>query len=460
MKIISIALKNLHSLQGEHFIDLQNPNFLDSGIFLITGPTGAGKSTILDAITLALYGKVPRYTTTQVKEILSRGKAEAYAEVVFELQGQRYRSRWEVEVKKQKRKTEEELKTAMRISRLSNDGSSEIDITPEGRSNLVEKKVEELTGLNYERFLRSVMLAQGQFAAFLKAKSTEKAELLSQIMGADIYRRLSTEAYRIFHEEIKKEYEDLAKEIENFEKQIQQISPNRESLEQQLEEIKNNIHQQKIKKEEIATKYNTLLELQQKRNNYQEQEQKLKTLENQKQSIADLELQIQKHRQAFEAKAQMQLDTLKILEEEYQKNNQTISSLQNDIDNNQQKLNNLQVEHTSIEEEQKQFLRQKEIQLPLLEQAIELDVKIKTIQEECSASKNNYNSLQAECKKHQNQHDIKQKQYEQEHEQLTLFEQELEKKGQEKILQSELPRIIELHKSYAETQNQITQDEL
>ena len=93
MKILELRFKNLNSLSGEWFIDFTHPEYISNGIFALTGPTGAGKSTILDAICLALYGATPRLgkVTKSDNEIMSRQKGECFAEVLFESQAGRFR---------------------------------------------------------------------------------------------------------------------------------------------------------------------------------------------------------------------------------------------------------------------------------------------------------------------------------------------------------------------------------
>lgn len=97
MRILELRFKNLNSLQGEWKIDFSDPEYANNGIFALTGPTGAGKSTILDAICLALYGETPRLgkITKSDNEIMSRHTGECYAEVVFQSQTGIYRCHWE-----------------------------------------------------------------------------------------------------------------------------------------------------------------------------------------------------------------------------------------------------------------------------------------------------------------------------------------------------------------------------
>ena len=96
MKIQKVEFKNLNSLVGNWSIDFTDPNFVNSGIFAITGPTGAGKSTILDAICLALYGKTPRLDrlNQSSNDIMSRGTGECSSEVTFEINSTSYRCTW------------------------------------------------------------------------------------------------------------------------------------------------------------------------------------------------------------------------------------------------------------------------------------------------------------------------------------------------------------------------------
>jgi exonuclease SbcC len=97
MRIQNIRFQNLNSLTGIWEIDLTRPDFVSAGIFAITGPTGAGKTTILDAICLALYGRTPRLKTLSdsENEIMSRQTGECMAEVVFQIaSGRRYRCHW------------------------------------------------------------------------------------------------------------------------------------------------------------------------------------------------------------------------------------------------------------------------------------------------------------------------------------------------------------------------------
>ena len=200
MKICSVKFKNINSLQGEHTIPFDAPPLSESGLFALTGVTGAGKTTILDAITVALYGDIPRFKTTDVREIMTRGTGECWSEAEFESGGKRYRSKWSAQ--RAYKKAEGALQQPkMELAELPSGGFIETYLSK------VPAKVAEITGLTMEQFLRSVMLAQGDFAAFLKAKENERGELLERMAGTDEFSRISMAAF----EKTKSENENLKK---------------------------------------------------------------------------------------------------------------------------------------------------------------------------------------------------------------------------------------------------------
>ncbi|HYF34251.1 MAG TPA: AAA family ATPase, partial [Prosthecobacter sp.] len=197
MRLLAVRLQNLNSLSGRsHEVRFDAPPLSQAGVFLITGPTGAGKSTLLDAITLALYGRAARYGNDKADEMMSRHTAECQAEVDFEAGGKRLRATWRL--RRARGRAEGALQPVER--RLSRADTGEILAE---RSREIDQMVEQLTGLDCQRFLRSVLLAQGQFAAFLKAKPNERAELLEKITGTGIYSELSILAYRTYDEKQK-----------------------------------------------------------------------------------------------------------------------------------------------------------------------------------------------------------------------------------------------------------------
>lgn len=197
MRIEKVTFKNLNSLAGTWSIDFTNEHYQEDGIFAITGPTGAGKSTVLDAICLALYGQTPRLSTISksTNEIMTRQTGDCFAEVVFSTGKGRYRSHWSQ--RRARNKPEGALQPAKQ--ELVNLNTNEMVNLKKG----IADKINELTGLDFKRFTRSMLLAQGDFAAFLKASSDDRAVILEKITGMEIYSEISEKVYRRMDEEIK-----------------------------------------------------------------------------------------------------------------------------------------------------------------------------------------------------------------------------------------------------------------
>lgn len=199
MRILQVRFKNLNSLVGEWQINLTHPAFESDGIFAITGPTGAGKTTILDAICLALYGRTPRLNkvTKSGNEIMSRQTGECFAEVTFETQTGRYCCHWSQH--RARKKPDGELQAPKH--EISNAGSGEIF---ESKIRGVADQVESATGMDFDRFTRSMLLAQGGFSAFLQAAPDDRAPILEQITGTEIYSQISIRVHERQREEREK----------------------------------------------------------------------------------------------------------------------------------------------------------------------------------------------------------------------------------------------------------------
>ncbi|MDE1465213.1 AAA family ATPase [Spartinivicinus poritis] len=192
MKILSLRLKNINSLKGEWLIDFTAPDFANNGLFAITGPTGAGKTTLLDAICLALYHETPRLKVSVASnDLMSRHTAECSAEVEFEVKNNRYRASWQQ--RRARGKSKGKLQSPVAELAILNGSTNNVIIA----DKLAEtrKQIEAVTGLDFSRFTKSILLAQGGFAAFLNAKPNERAELLEELTGTDIYGNISQRVY-------------------------------------------------------------------------------------------------------------------------------------------------------------------------------------------------------------------------------------------------------------------------
>ncbi len=185
MKILNIHFKNINSLEGVNRIDFERPPFSESGVFAITGPNGSGKSSILDAVTLGLYGETFRFDRPG-QHVMTQHTTECYSAIEFALGQEKYRSSWQVQ--RQDANPEAELlPPEMKLIRLSDD---EVLGTT---AQQVCARITEITGMNFRNFTRSILLAQGDFAAFLNALDNERMDILEKIISADIYTDYKTE---------------------------------------------------------------------------------------------------------------------------------------------------------------------------------------------------------------------------------------------------------------------------
>ena len=227
MKILSVAFYNINSLKCDlpskaFTISFYRQPIVQTGLFAITGATGAGKTSILDAITVALYGRVARHGNSKPEEIMTRHTGECGSILIFSVknpstkQHEIYRSEWLL--KRARKRADGALQTPKmalfylgKTDDLLNDESVMLEnlageALPEtNTSTKVRDKIVEITGLDYNRFMRSVMLSQGEFAAFLKANESERGDLLERITGTEMYSAISKAAYK----KNKLEYEKL-----------------------------------------------------------------------------------------------------------------------------------------------------------------------------------------------------------------------------------------------------------
>lgn len=191
MRILSIRLKNINSIYGDWTIDLRHPDYRHYGIFAITGPTGAGKTTLLDAICLALYGRTPRVDVSAGgNEVMSRQSGECSSEVGFEVNGKVYRVAWHQH--RAGKKPDGNLQNIKReLAWCEDHNPLSTGTIIETGATVVLERIVELTGMKFEQFLRSMLLAQGGFAAFLQSMPKERSELLEQLSGTTVYSGIS-----------------------------------------------------------------------------------------------------------------------------------------------------------------------------------------------------------------------------------------------------------------------------
>lgn len=240
MRITRIKGENIASLAQPFDIDFCKPPLNEVDIFAITGPTGSGKSSLLDAVCLALYDATPRYesserksdtgidisgfeeSSTSTKQLLHRGAVEGFAEVSFVVNDTSYTARWEL--RRARKKATGKLQDVQMS--LVNNTTGKIY---QGKKTIVKDKIVSIIGLTYNQFVRAVLLAQGDFSAFLSAKDEEKGDILMRITGTEIYKTISQTIFQKTKEK-ETEYNELVAKYNLSE------LPSKEEIEQWIQE--------------------------------------------------------------------------------------------------------------------------------------------------------------------------------------------------------------------------------
>ncbi|MBR6296211.1 MAG: AAA family ATPase [Treponema sp.] len=235
MRIIKIEMENLNSLKGYWSIDFTHPDYETyHRLFVISGETGSGKTTILDAITLALYGKTPRQKNVSKteNEIMTRHTAYCRAVITYECKAGKFES--EFYQQRARKNPEGSLQAPeCRIKNL-HDGSEECGIAVKK----LEEKTSVIIQLDYTQFSRSIMLAQGEFDTFIMGDGRSRAAILSRLNGTEHYKEIGK---RICDRA--KKYKDELSEIETELRSVELLSD---------DEIKKLEEERKTKTEENA----------------------------------------------------------------------------------------------------------------------------------------------------------------------------------------------------------------
>ncbi len=277
MKILNIYFKNINSLEGENRIHFDQAPLADEGIFAITGQNGSGKSTILDVITLGLYGETFRFDRP-ADHVMTKSTTDSFAHVEFSLGTEKYRSSWTVN-RENVNNESSELTPQMKLLQLN--GSENL---LEDSTQKVRNRINSLTGMDFHSFTKSMVLAQGDFAAFLNALDSERMDILEKISGSDLY-----SSYKNQIEEKNLQAQTLLKQIEQDLNAIPLMdAATREAREDDLEDFKIQqkeleTEQQDIQQQLTSIRNKTALEkqienLSNKQQNLQQQSDKDKNL--------------------------------------------------------------------------------------------------------------------------------------------------------------------------------------
>ena len=224
MKILNVRFKNINTLKGEWEIHFDRSPLKESGLFAITGPNGSGKTTIFDAISLGIYGETARLKNSP-EQIMSKQTSRCFSMVTFSVNGNVYRSTWSLRSAQGKT-----LPPEMKLFEMN--GKERL---LEDKISMVRNRIAALTGLDFKRFSRSIMLVQGEFSAFLNALDNERAEILDKIVGKDICSEVSKAAFENAETAVKK-LQALKQEIQDFPLMHKSEVENLKETVQQLEE--------------------------------------------------------------------------------------------------------------------------------------------------------------------------------------------------------------------------------
>lgn len=440
MKILSVRFQNLNSLKGGHEIRFDQSPFLESGLFAITGPTGAGKTTILDAITIALYGRVHRHER-DATEVMSRHTAECFSEVEFEVKGKAYRARWAVR------------RSFGKVD--GNLGDVKMELSEVATNTILESKLSEvkprivaLTGLDYSQFLRSVMLSQGDFTRFLKANESERSALLEKITDTGIYSQISVWAHEKTRAE-KKKLELLQQQLNNealltpedqqaYQQKLQRLRQEEGSLKQTREALVQQLQWREhiLKLEQQQIRLEGLLDQQ-----LQEQ-----------QSLQPAFTQLARHQHAVAFKPDLVL--LEANEQQESLLLQNLSQASALLPQLKKNISQAQAESERLQQEAEQANQQLSHLEPLLEKILQLDAHIGHLREQFIRDRNAYQQSEAELNKVSAQAEAASRQHQQLQEETARLQGWLVSHQAEECLEKELSIFIQYLKDLKDVSRQ------
>jgi exonuclease SbcC len=392
MKILRVRFYNINSLRGEHTVDFSLAPLSDAGLFAITGATGAGKTTILDAITLALYGQVPRHETTSPEQVMSHGTGESWAEVEFEVNGQQYRSKWG-QYRARKRPDGKLQDPRMELSerKVAEDGAETWPFVETYKSK-VPLRVAELSGLEYRQFLRSVLLAQGEFTRFLKSTAGERAQLLEKITDTKKYSDISRAAFE------KAKLEALqADTLRTGLAGVMLLSPEEVAfLEAEVQGLQQQLTEASATQQKLQETQTWLRRLQELRTRHQESQTRQVQLAAQTDTLTPLRQRLDLHTQAAPFATDWAL--VRQADQHISRLHQEVSQFQQQLPRLQQLRDTAATARTAAQQAHEAATATRQEQEPRLREAEQLDNQVREVEKLLLAAKEEYEEKNELCK--------------------------------------------------------------
>ena len=344
MKPLLLKISGLNSFLEEQTIDFEK--LTKRGIFGIFGPTGSGKSSVLDALTLALYGKIVRGT----KEFINEDCDKAYIYFKFAIKSGQNEKIYVVE--RLYKKNDDKTANASKVRLYLIENNENIPIAE--KVNTVNKTIEDIIGLSFDNFTRSVILPQGKFSEFLKLKGKERREMFEKIFHLEKYGKDMEERLSIKNKDNINKLSDIESKIsvygdvsnDKFEELIESIK--------KLEERKNIVsecHNKLIKKyDESKILFDNITEL----NKYNNE---IEILENKKSDIDLKRKEVVKMQKALEIKPYI---------DAFKKSELNLKNINDDFYNTEQKYNKAKIEYENIKTEYENIKTEYDIKMPKL----------------------------------------------------------------------------------------------
>jgi len=394
MKILKLEFKNINSLYGGWKIDFTNENYRrNRNVFLIHGPTGSGKTSILDAITLALYGKTARQKAINKgdagNEVMTRETAGCYSRITYETEDGVYISEWS-----QHRARNSVSGTLQEPEYLIRKRDGETISSGRASSSALEKATVKIVKLDFNQFCRSVMLAQGEFNKFLDCGEKERAEILEKLNQSGRYRDIAVKIGERFKAEEQKcnelriQHDEIAKNILSGD-ELKELTTKRDELSKQILELNDQkaVFYQDVRwydefesKQKAAAQSKRIFdEAEKQKADFKEKDERLKRAE--QAGLCRASYKILNNMRDEQQKELTELQTVK-------------AALPAAEKNYKESEENLQKEHNIGQE----LSRQQNEQRPLLEEVKKLDSDIKSREEIISREEKSLNEKKVKAK--------------------------------------------------------------